>query len=59
MAIPLEENDFTDKQLEHIFNGNLALANRYLAGAYGAVFGNVTTEVALEMAQVPCKESLQ
>ena len=59
MAIPLEENDFTGKQLEHLFYGNLALANRYLAGAYGAAFGNVTPEVALEMAQVPCKEGLQ
>ena len=58
-AMPLEEGDFTDKQLEHIFYGNLALANRYLAAAYGAAFGNVTPEVVLEMAQVPSKESLQ
>ena len=40
-AMPLEEGDFTDKQLEHLFYGNLALANRYLAGVYGAAFGNV------------------
>jgi hypothetical protein len=58
-AMPLEEGDFTDKQLEHLFYGNLALANRYLAGVCGAAFGNVTPEVAIEMAQIPSKESLQ
>ena len=58
-AMPLEKGDFTDMQLEHIFYGNLALANRYLAGIYGSAFGNVTPEVALEMAQVSCKDSLQ
>jgi hypothetical protein len=58
-AMPLEQGDFTDKQLEHLFYSNLALANRYLAGAYGAAFGNVTPEVAIEMAQIPSKESLQ
>ena len=58
-AMPLEQGDFTDKQLEHLFYGNLALANRYLAGACGAAFGNVTPEVAMEMATVPARESLQ
>ena len=58
-AMPLEQGNFTDMQLEHIFYGNLALANRYLAGVCGSAFGNVTPEVALELAQVPCKESLQ
>lgn len=58
-AMPLEQGDFTDKQLEQLFYSNLALANRYLAGIYGAAFGNVSPEVALEMATVPAKEELQ
>ncbi len=58
-AMPLGEGDFTDKQLEHLFYGNLALANRYLAGACGATFGNVTPEVAMEMATLPARGSLQ
>lgn len=57
--MPLEEGDFTDKQLEHLFYSNLALANRYLTGVYGAAFGSVTPELAMEMAQLPGKESLQ
>lgn len=58
-SMPLEQGDFTDKQLEHVFYSNLALANCYLAGIYGAAFGNVTPEMALEMAKLQSSESLQ
>ena len=58
-SMPLEEGDFADKQLGHLFYGNLALANRYLAGIYGVAFGDVSPEMAMEMAQVPEKENLQ
>ena len=58
-AMPLEQGDFTDKQFDHLFYSNLALADRYLAGIYGTAFGNVTPEMALEMATVPAKEELQ
>lgn len=42
-----------------LFYSNLSLANRYLAGIYGVAFGNVSPDVALEMANVPAKEELQ
>ena len=58
-AMPLEQGDFTDKQFDHLFYSNLTLADRYLAGIYGTAFGNVTPEMALEMATVPAKEELQ
>jgi hypothetical protein len=58
-SMPLEEGSFADKQLGHLYYGNLALANRYLAGVYGVAFGDVSPEMAMEMAQIPEKENLQ
>jgi hypothetical protein len=58
-SMPILDSSFTDTQFSALFYANLALADRYLAGVCGVAFGNVTPALAIEMAQVPARDSLQ
>jgi hypothetical protein len=58
-AMPIDDGTLTEGQLEHLFFTTLNLADRHLPGVCAAAFGGVAPDVALEMGQVPARESLQ
>lgn len=58
-SMPLEDGDFTEAQLDRLFNSNTALAGHYMAGIFGVAFGTVAPALVLEIARAPAREEMQ
>jgi hypothetical protein len=58
-AMPVDDGNFTEGQLEHLFFSTLNLAERRLPGVCAVAFGGVTPGLAFEMGQAPAREGLQ
>jgi hypothetical protein len=58
-SLDLAGDTWSERMFEKIFSTNLGTANRYMAAIYGVAFGDVSPQLAIEVAERPQNETLQ